>query len=97
MSELVTNAVKYASPAGSAGHVWVTLTSQGDDVVVLSVKDSGPGLPDSFEVNRSGGLGMKIVQALAGQMQMKLTRQSHHPGLEFVLEIPLETAAPGGS
>lgn len=61
-NELVTNAAKHG-----AGKVEVIYRVE-DGRRRLSVCDEGRGVPDNFNPNRSGGLGMKVVGVLARQL-----------------------------
>jgi two-component sensor histidine kinase len=45
INELITNAAKYAYPAGNC-RVWVTLSLATKETVVISVRDEGVGLPN---------------------------------------------------
>ena len=53
VNELVTNSAKYAYPAGNC-RVWITLSCAENDMVVISVRDKGVGLPPSFSAARTG-------------------------------------------
>ena len=89
-TELMTNAVKHAYPEGQTGQVHVQLTcTEGGDVVTLSVRDEGNGLPASFDPTRSSGLGMRIINAMVAQTKGKLLVRSCAPGSEFLIEIPI--------
>jgi two-component sensor histidine kinase len=85
--ELVTNAVKYAYE-GQAGPIWVAITGK-DDEVVVSVRDHGRGLPDGFDLMANGGFGMRIVQALASQLDAQVTPRRHDKGTEFIVRVPI--------
>lgn len=85
--ELTTNALKYAYPDG-AGTVRVKLAKEGDNLVV-SVGDDGPGLPDGFSPEQSKGLGMRIIAALASQLDAKLMVRRPKKGTLFELHVPL--------
>ena len=85
--ELVTNAVKYAYE-GKAGPIWVAITGK-DDEVVVSVRDHGRGLPDGFDLMANGGFGMRIVQALASQLDAQVTPRRHDKGTEFIVRVPI--------
>ncbi|HET8915764.1 MAG TPA: sensor histidine kinase [Propionibacteriaceae bacterium] len=89
MTELVTNAVKHAYPAGQQGRVLVRLTHADQDTVRLSVGDKGPGLPTAFEIERDSSIGIKIIRALITQTGATLSIHQHHPGTEFVIDFPL--------
>jgi two-component sensor histidine kinase len=62
-NELVTNAAKHG-----AGKIDVVYRVSGDRRE-LSVCDQGQGVPANFDVDRSEGLGMKVVRALAKQLR----------------------------
>jgi two-component sensor histidine kinase len=61
VSEAITNAVKYAT-----GDIAVSI-GLSSDVVLLSISDDGPGLPDGFDPNNGKGLGMRLIRSLAKQ------------------------------
>jgi two-component sensor histidine kinase len=63
VNELVTNAVK-----SGAGIVEVKFERTDDRNFQLAVSDDGNGLPDGFDPNASGGLGMKVVKMLSRQL-----------------------------
>jgi two-component sensor histidine kinase len=89
VTELITNAAKHAYDKGAACPIWITLGRNGDDGILIKVRDKGRGLPDSFDYKKSKGLGMKIVSAFLTQLQATLRIERRSPGTEFVLEIPL--------
>lgn len=81
LTELVTNAMKYAHPAGTAGRINVScrLTPMGH--LMLEVADDGVGLPEGFNPKTDGGLGMRVVRSLAQQLGAKLEFVSTPLGL----------------
>jgi two-component sensor histidine kinase len=87
VNELLTNAIKYAFPAGEAGDITITLRRWTEDEVELSFTDSGQGLPAHFDIEASSGLGMKIVQSLSQELNGDLTVTSE-AGASFVLRFP---------
>lgn len=72
VNELVTNAVKHAFPGGGSGTVSIELAAA-EGGISLSVADNGVGLGESFNIERSEGLGMKLVRLLARQMKAELS------------------------
>ncbi len=88
VNELITNAAKYAYP-GRICRVWVTLSRASPGVASISVRDEGVGLPPDFD-SRSGGLGMRLVNAFADQLEGDLQVVRREPGTEFVLTFPLQ-------
>ncbi len=89
VTELITNAAKHAYPKGQACAVWVTVSRQGPDRVIISVRDEGQGLPAGFDVSKRKGLGMRIVTAMMAQLQADLIVSTVEKGAEFILDIPL--------
>lgn len=75
LNELLTNALKYAFPAGRAGTLTVSLTNEGDDIV-LEVENDGVGLPEGFNLESSHGLGLELVKMLVIQLGGSVTYQS---------------------
>jgi two-component sensor histidine kinase len=91
VNELITNAAKYAYPAGSC-RVWVTVSSGQNETVVISVRDEGVGLPPTFDIESGHRLGMRLVDAFSRQLQGELEVLRRQPGTEFVLTVPLKPA-----
>ncbi|MDQ2860384.1 MAG: GAF domain-containing protein [Pseudomonadota bacterium] len=71
VNELVTNAAKHG-----AGKIEVAYRFDGD-THEISACDEGGGPPIDFEPNKSSGLGMRVVVALAGQLRGSLTAKPH--------------------
>jgi two-component sensor histidine kinase len=92
VNELIANAAKYASPGRTGGEILVKLVADGENSLVISVRDAGDGLPANFDLARPKGLGMRIITAFASQLGATLAIRRHVPGTEFVLTIPREPA-----
>ncbi len=82
VSELVTNAAKYAK-----GKITISLGLTNDNTYKLSVSDDGPGLPEEFDPAKSKGLGMKIVSSLVKQVhgQLLFGRNDTGQGARFTV------------
>lgn len=69
LNELITNAAKHGGPADMPVEVSARRSADGRGHA-LSVRDQGPGLP--ADVTGAHSLGMRLVRALAGQLQAEL-------------------------
>jgi two-component sensor histidine kinase len=72
VNELLTNALKYAFPKNSRGEVRLSFTENPEKLYVLTLQDNGQGLPADFDLNRSGGFGLRVVKILVRQLDGKL-------------------------
>jgi signal transduction histidine kinase len=111
LANLVDNAIKYGASdgAGANGHPAEIVLKAMDrgDRILLSVADSGPGIPESdrgrvlerfvrLEQSRSepgSGLGLSLASAIARLHGGELTLADNHPGLVSVISLP-RVAAP---
>jgi two-component sensor histidine kinase len=89
VTELITNAAKYAYRQGPGGKIWVRVTREGDKNAVLAVRDEGSGLPHDFDIRQAKGLGTRIVLALTEQLGADLAVLKGAVGSEFVLTMPI--------
>ncbi len=91
-NELVTNALKHAFPGDRAGAVTIGFRREGQDFV-LTVADDGIGLPDrpsQASGPERGGMGRKLVRALAAQLGGELeTRRREPTGTIHRLTLPV--------
>ncbi len=79
VTELVSNACKYAYPEGSGGEVRVILKRQDDGGFELSVADDGVGIASTDEPQGTG-LGTKLIRAMARSLQAEVAYQSGPSG-----------------
>ncbi len=71
ISELVSNAMKYAFPDGRSGAISLEMGKTEDGFISLTVSDNGIGLDRPFEDlsgNNSGSLGLTLVRLLTEQL-----------------------------
>jgi two-component sensor histidine kinase len=89
INELVTNAIKYAYPAGG-GEIKVSAREIAGHLQI-QVSDEGIGLPDGFDLDRpSASLGFKVVTGMVRQLHGHLTFSSNDPkGTRFILDLPI--------
>ncbi|MDP1768914.1 MAG: PAS domain S-box protein [Nitrospirota bacterium] len=91
VTELVTNAFKYAYPDGKSGPVLVRIAAR-ERSFLLSVSDEGSGLPAEFNLEQATSFGLQLVTSLADQLGARLTRPLGI-GTEIVLEVPIPSEA----
>jgi two-component sensor histidine kinase len=87
VNELITNSAKYGHP-NSKCEVWIGVI-QTDGKISVSVRDKGIGLPPNFEPTLRTGLGMRLINAFAAQLDGDLEIRRHEPGVEFILTFPI--------
>src|SRR5471032_2998347 len=106
LANLVDNAIKYTEPRdlvanGATPEIVVRALNEGDRIL-LTVADSGPGIPEAdrgrvverfvrLEQSRSqpgSGLGLSLASAVARLHGGDLTLEDNHPGLISVIALP---------
>ncbi|MGK7870951.1 sensor histidine kinase [Falsiroseomonas sp. E2-1-a20] len=98
VNELVTNALKHAFPDDREGAIRVTFRSSGPDYLLV-VADDGVGMPqkpadDSRRPAKQGGMGRRLVRALAAQLGGGIeTSRAEPSGTVSTIRIPVN--APG--
>ena len=119
LANLVENAIKYGKPVaatrplsadavatGNGNEIMIDARREGDQVL-LSVRDHGPGIPESdrkhaierfvrLEASRThpgSGLGLSLASAVATLHGGELTLGDAHPGLSATLTIPARAGA----
>lgn len=86
VSELVTNAIKYAFPDDQPGTLHLALHREGAGMRI-AIADDGVGLPADFDPQQASGLGMRIVTALIRQVRGALTIARQERGTRFEIVI----------
>ena len=86
VTELVTNAVKYAYGPGQAGEIRIIFEPAGGGAV-LTVEDDGPGLGDGKP--RGTGLGGKIISGMASSLHSKVEYDPAYAGVRARLAFDL--------
>lgn len=89
ITELLTNAIKHAFPAGWTGtpEVRISLRELDGATVELSIGDNGIGLPEDRGIGEAKTLGLSLVPMLAGQIngEVKLERSR---GTAYTITFP---------
>ena len=91
LAELVTNSYDHAFPDG-AGSISVTVQvpAEGDRLVTMIVRDSGPGFDASGDSKRHG---LGLVRRLVGQLGGTANLDSR-PHTQWTIKFPLDTMGP---
>ena len=92
VNELITNAMKHAFIGKENGAINVTVSAK-NGLVTLIVEDDGNGIPDSVDLNNTGGMGLELVSMLTAQIGGTI-RIDRRKGARFVLEFD---SRPAGS
>lgn len=86
VTELMTNAVKYAFPGGGPGRIRVAF-SRAIATYVLEFSDDGAGLPEGLDLSRPGSLGLELVGGLVNQVGGTMT-VDREGGTRFDVRVP---------
>jgi two-component sensor histidine kinase len=88
VNELVTNALKYAFPAGEPGDVRIALGRDADERARLTIEDNGVGYSGN-ETPKGTGLGTLIIGAMAKTLRGVVERAPSEVGSRITLSFPL--------
>jgi two-component sensor histidine kinase len=90
INELVSNALKYAFPAnwqGALAEITVSLFPESSDMLVLTINDTGIGLPLAIDLEQPTRLGLQLVTTLTRQLRGTLTLDRSQ-GTTFRITFP---------
>ncbi|HJV86414.1 MAG TPA: histidine kinase dimerization/phosphoacceptor domain -containing protein [Noviherbaspirillum sp.] len=89
LNELVSNCLKHAFPGGRQGRILVRLERMAMHAMRLTVADDGVGLPPGMTPAASTTLGLKLVTALAAQLDAEFSLESQQGTVAtFTFPIP---------
>jgi len=88
VNELVSNALKHGFVRQASGHISVTIRQDEQRMLELSISNDGEAIPDDLDLDRTGTLGLQLVQLLTRQLDGTLEVQRAHP-TRFTLRFPL--------
>ena len=88
VTELVTNACKYAYECSEPGEVRVTVQHSGDSALVVRVEDDGVGWTGEGPI-KGTGIGSRVVKAMAQTLRADLRYLPAAPGTVAELSIPI--------
>jgi len=88
LNELISNALKHGFPTG-AGVIRLSLKNRPEGTCILTVEDSGVGIPSDLDVKANKTLGLRLVQLLTRQIHGSFELVRSAPGtcarLEFTV------------
>lgn len=82
INELVSNSFKYAFSNKKPGNIRVEFNQDERELYHLTVSDTGVGLPQNLDINKTPTLGLQLVNSLVGQLNGKM-QISTQPGTTF--------------
>ena len=88
VTELITNSLKYAHPAGLPGRRELGCRPT-DDGLLIYFADDGVGLPEGLDPQTASSLGFRIIRSLAGQIGAEL--RYLEPGIGVRTELLIGT------
>lgn len=89
LTELITNALKYAFRGRERGVLRVTILAQ-DGSLHLEVADDGPGFPDGFNPENSKSLGVELVRKLAEKYRGGVKFNSSDKGAIVTVNVEID-------
>jgi len=89
VSELLSNALKYAFPAGRRGEIAIDMSASPAAGYRLTVRDTGIGLAAGFDVRHPHSPGLRIVNTLTEQLGGTLAC-ANEGGAAFSVVFPIE-------
>ena len=95
VTEAVTNAIKYAYPAGRRGTISVRLRPAADGIE-LEIKDDGIGMPAGRAETSTGtrdGIGIQLINGFARQLGAKLAVEQGQ-GTRYLVQMKLRRERP---
>jgi two-component sensor histidine kinase len=84
VTELVSNACKYAYPSGASGEVRICFTRDGDRRFSLTVEDDGVGFQKGA-APKGTGVGSKLISAMARTLRSEISIESGAGGVQASL------------
>lgn len=88
VTELLTNAIKYAYPSDADGEIRVILERKGDDTAILAVEDDGIGFSEA-DASAGTGLGSRIVASMAKTVGSGISYEPRERGTRAEVHITL--------
>jgi PAS domain S-box-containing protein len=85
LNELITNSLQHGFAPGERGEITITIARRAQHLV-LTLRDSGRGVPPEFEMHATSSLGLKLVSALVEQLHGSITVRNDG-GTEWTVKL----------
>ena len=85
LNELITNIVKYAFPDEKGGNITLSASIYNNHISII-IQDNGIGLPEDFDIEKSQGFGLSLVNMLIIQLEGVINIDKKE-GTKFILEF----------
>ena len=82
LNELISNSFKYGFEGEKTGNIYIQLKEENGHFL-FDYKDDGIGLPEGFDVESSGSMGLNLIRRLANQLRSILNVDSDVEGVHF--------------
>jgi len=84
VQELLSNCFKHAFPGDRTGDIRLTLHTAAYETYILSVSDTGVGVPAGLDFRQTTSLGLQLICLLTEQLNGTVTLDQHH-GTTFTI------------
>jgi two-component sensor histidine kinase/DNA-binding NarL/FixJ family response regulator len=91
LNELLSNAFKYAFPHDQEGNIHIALHADPGQEAILTIRDTGVGLPEGLDFRATDSLGLQLVSLLTEQLGGTIALE-RSGGTAFTVTFPLESA-----
>ncbi|HTX61005.1 MAG TPA: histidine kinase dimerization/phosphoacceptor domain -containing protein, partial [Methanobacterium sp.] len=86
ISEIVSNALKYAFPEGKKGNLSIEFHGDKNKELELVIADDGVGLPEDMDFKNTDSLGLRLVSSLVGQLDGTINLDRNQ-GTRFIIKF----------
>ena len=90
LNEVITNAIKYAFNGNGNGVIAISMHHVHSQNLLLSIRDTGKGLPEDFDLSGNTSLGMSLVLGLVKQLEGSFELVNKE-GVEIIIKFPYQT------
>lgn len=90
MNEIISNAIKHPFRDDPEGEISLTINMTEANEIYIKLEDSGPGFPDTVDLNDPQSLGLHMVKILAEDQLMGSVKFSNSPGATISITFPYE-------